>query len=129
MMQFKRNEGFRYKFDEPLNARFKVLVNGQVNNQDATILQCEIHDISPRGIKMFSKEDFGEHNNMILQLEVNFTLDEVAITAVGDIVWKRPYARGNMYGLMFTNQPRLEQIVISELKARRRKEIQNKQSR
>jgi hypothetical protein len=128
-MQYKRGESFRYEFKEPLPITFKTLINGRIIGDERELFEGKIQDISPRGMKMFSEANFGEHNNKMLQLEVDFILDEVMITAVGDIVWERPYARGTLYGLVFTNQPKLEQVVISELKARRRKEVQNKQSR
>ncbi len=122
-MQFKRSEGFRYEFPNPINANFKILVNGLAENIEQPVYECQIHDISPRGMKMFSEVGFGEHSNKILQLEIHFILDEVAITAVGNIVWEKPYAKGRLYGLIFLNQPKLENLIISELKARRRKEV------
>ncbi len=74
-------------------------------------------------MKLFSNESFSEHSYKLLQLEIYFILDEVAITAVGNIVWEKPYAKGKLYGLIFKDQPKLNELIISELKARRRKEI------
>ena len=122
-MQFKRSEGFRYDFPNPIHANYKILVNGLVENIEQPVYECQIHDISPHGMKMFSELSFGDLSNKMLQLEIHFILDEVAITAVGDIVWEKPYANGKLYGLVFINQPKLEALIISELKARRRKEI------
>ena len=122
-MQFKRSEGFRYEFPNPIHANFKILVNGLAENIEQPVYECQIHDISPRGMKMFSEVSFGEHSNKMLQLEIHFILDEVAITAVGNIVWEKPYAKGKQYGLVFVNQPKLENLIVSELKARRRKEV------
>lgn len=120
-MQFKRSEGFRYEFPTPLQASFKILINGLTAEQ--SIYDCEILNISPQGMKMFSEVKFGEHSNKILQLEVNFILDEVAITAIGNIVWEKPYSNGKVYGLIFLSQPKLEELIVSELKAHRRKEV------
>lgn len=124
-MQYNRSESFRYQFKIPLAANFKILMNGRIDGIDQAIYRCTIHDISPRGMRMFSDLILGEHNK-ILQVEVQFILDEVAITAVGDIVWERPFANGKMCGLIFRNQPKLEEVIISGLKARRRKEVLNK---
>ena len=122
-MQFKRSEGFRFDFQSPIQANYKILVNGLKENFDQPIYECQIYDISPRGMKMFSEISFDEHSNKMLQLEIHFILDEVTITAVGNIVWEKSYANGKLYGLIFLNQPKLEELIISELKARRRKEI------
>ena len=125
-MQYKRSEGFRYEFTTPLAANFKILTNGRFESIDQPMFSCSILDVSPRGMKMFSQADFGEHTNNMLQLEIHFILDETIIQAVGNIVWEKPYANGKQFGLIFTNQPKLEELIISELKSRRRKEILNK---
>ena len=122
-MQFKRSEGFRYDFRNPLHATYKVLVNGIAESVDQPIYECQIHNISPNGMKMYSEKSFDEHSNKMLQLEIHFILDEVVITAVGNIVWEKSYIKGKLYGLNFMNQPKLEELIISELKARRRKEV------
>jgi hypothetical protein len=125
-MQFKRSEGFRYEFKTPLAANFKIMTNGRFESLDQPMHSCTILDISPRGMKMFSQANFGEHTNNVLQLEIHFILDETAIQAVGNIVWEKPYAGGKQFGLIFMNQPKLEDLIVSELKSRRRKEIANK---
>lgn len=125
-MYFKRSEGFRYEFPNPLLASYKVLVNGRVGQIEQPYYSCKILDISPKGMKMFSDASVSEHVNLEVQLEVHFILDEMAIQAVGNIVWEKPYAKGKQYGLIFNNQPKLEEIIVSELKARRRKEVVNK---
>ena len=51
----------------------------------------------------------------MIQLEIYFILDEVAIIAVGDIVWGKVSAN--------KNQPKLEELIVSELKACRCKEV------
>ena len=122
-MYFKRSEGFRYEFPDPLLASFKVLVNGRIGQIEEPYYNCKILDISPKGMKMFSDSNFSEYANQDIQLEIHFILDEIAIQAVGNIVWEKPYAKGKQYGLIFNNQPKLEGIIVSELKARRRKEV------
>ena len=104
-------------------ANFKVLLNGKSEAFNQSFYNCQILDVSPRGMKMFSEADFGGYINKMLQFEVHFILDEVSIHAVGDIVWERPYANGKQYGLIFNNQPKLEDLIVTELKARRKKEI------
>ena len=123
MATFKRTEGFRFTFDEPISARYIVLVNGKPEDIEATKHSCEIIDISPRGMKMFSYHDIGESNSKLVQLEVQFILDEVLIKAIGEIVWEKNYGSKTQYGLLFENQPQIEELIVSELKIRRKKEV------
>ena len=122
-MTFKRTEGFRFTFGEPINARYIVLVDGKPEDLEMTKYDCEILDVSPRGMKMFSYRNNGEHNNKLIQLEVQFILDEVLIKAVGDIVWKKNYGEKTQYGLIFDGQPQVEDLIVNELKLRRKKEV------
>ena len=122
-MAFKRTESFRFTFNERLNANFVVLIDGKPEDVERTKYQCEINDISPRGMKMFSHKEIGEHNNELVQIEVHFILDEVLIKAVGEIVWKKVFGQRLQYGLIFENQPHVEELIVSELKLRRKKEV------
>ena len=122
-MTFKRTEGFRFTFGEPINARYIVLVDGKPEDLEMTKYDCEILDVSPRGMKMFSYRNNDEHNNKLIQLEVQFILDEVLIKAVGDIVWKKNYGEKTQYGLIFDGQPQVEDLIVNELKLRRKKEV------
>ena len=122
-MTFKRTEGFRFTFGEPINAKYIVLVDGKPEDLEMTKYDCEILDVSPRGMKMFSYRNNGEHNNKLIQLEVQFILDEVLIKAVGDIVWKKNYGEKTQYGLIFDGQPQVEDLIVNELKLRRKKEV------
>lgn len=122
-MAFKRTEGFRFTFGQPIEAKFIVLIDGKPENLEVTKLPCEILDVSPHGMKMFAFQEVGENSNQRVQLEIHFVLDEVLIKAVGEIKWKKQYGKGFQYGLIFENQPALEELIVSELKIRRRKEV------
>ncbi|WP_421663933.1 hypothetical protein [Lysinibacillus telephonicus] len=56
-MNFKRQEGFRFVFNEAIDAKFKLRLNGRDINFES--FECKIIDISPRGIKMFSEAKIG----------------------------------------------------------------------
>jgi len=64
--------------------------------------------------------------NSLLQLEMHFVLDIIKIQAIGYICWSRSYRTGVYYGLHFRNQPAVEDLIISEMKRRRRKEVIDK---
>lgn len=123
MTAFKRTEGFRFTFGEPIPAKYIILENGNPKELEATKHDCEIIDVSPRGMKMFSYHDIGESNSKLVQLEVQFVLDEVLIKAIGEIVWEKNYGLKTQYGLLFENQPQIEELIVSELKIRRKKEV------
>lgn len=119
-MIFKRTEGFRFAFGDPIAAHFVLLLNGK---QESGKHSCSILDVSPHGMKMFSKTEIGEYRNKLVQIEIQFILDEVVIKAVGEIVWKKNFGKDYHYGLIFENQPIVEELIVSELKVRRKKEV------
>ena len=122
-MPYKRTEGFRFAFSEPIDANFVILIDGKPENSEGKKYPCEIVDISPRGMKMFSHVEIGEHNNQLVKLEVHFILDEFLIKAVGEIVWTKVFGERIQYGIIFENQSRVEELIVSELKLRRKKEV------
>ena len=93
-MIFKRQEGFRYAFGEPLQAGAVVLIDGKPLDVERTRIPCEILDISPRGLKIAIDEDFNEYKNKVLQLEVSFILDATEIKGIGEIVWSKKFGSG-----------------------------------
>ena len=122
-MIFKRQEGFRHAFGEPLQAGVVILIDGKPLDFERTRIPCEILDISPRGLKMAIGEDFNEYKNKALQLEISFILDSTEIKGIGEIAWSKKFGRGYHYGIAFFNQSTVEDLIVNELKARRRKEV------
>ena len=120
-MVFKRTEGFRFTFAQPLPASFVIYENGNPQEIERQKHTCEIVDISPRGMKMFSYIEIGEHTNK--QLEMHFILDSAPIKAFAEIVWVKPMGKNFQYGLIIENQPEVEELIVSELKIRRKKEV------
>lgn len=123
MKKFKRKEGFRYVFDDPIDGFFSVIMNGQQINLE--MFPCKILDISPRGIKIFTEADLGSiytYTNRMLQLEIHFILDSMKIKAYGQIRWGKRYETGTQFGLYFT-QRGIDELIVRELKRRRKKEV------
>lgn len=123
VMIFKRQEGFRYAFGEPLEAEIVVLIEQKPLDVERTTIPCEILDISPRGLKIAIGEDFNEHKNKVLQLEISFILDTTEIKGIGKIVWSKKVGSTYHYGVTFFNQSNVENLITNDLKIRRRKEI------
>ena len=122
-MIFKRKEGFRYAFGEPLEAKIVILINGKPLHGDGTSATGQVLDISPRGMKLRSEVNLSEHKNDMLQLEISFVLDTTQIKAIGEVVWSKNFGSGYHYGIVFYDQSAIENLIIGELKMRRRKEV------
>ncbi|MFJ7699405.1 PilZ domain-containing protein [Lysinibacillus fusiformis] len=116
-MIFKRQEGFRFKFEEPVQITFAVYENGKVNHGQTAM--AELLDISPRGLKMYTEVDLGVNPP---PLDIHFVLDTQEVRAYGEVIWSRPFGSGKQYGVYFNDQGRVEELIVDELKLRRKKE-------
>ena len=116
-MIFKRQEGFRFKFEEPVTMTFAIYEDGRVNQEQTAM--AELLDISPRGLKMFTEVDLGVNPP---PLDFRFVLDTREVRAYGEIIWSRPFGTGKQYGVFFNNQGAVEDLIVEELKLRRKKE-------
>lgn len=122
-MIFKRNEGFRFAFGEPLKASFVILLNGKPLSIERPRVACEVLDISPRGMKIVTDIDLNDYRGFLVQLELHFLLDMVQMKALGEVVWAKKLGSKYQYGIYFNKQSALEDLIIDELKARRKREI------
>ena len=125
-MAFKRQEGFRFAFGTPIEANFIVLIDGNSSVEKQT---CKVLDISPRGMKVITDVNLNNYAGDNVQLEVYFYLDEAEIKALADVVWVKTFGAKFQYGLIFDKQPIVEELIIEELKIRRRKEISKTKSK
>ena len=116
-MIFKRQEGFRFKFDEPVKMTFAIYEDGRVNQ--AQTAMADLLDISPRGLKMFTEVDLGVNPP---PLDLRFVLDTREVRAYGEIIWSRSFGKGKQYGVNFNDQESVEDLIVEELKLRRRRE-------
>ncbi|KUF35285.1 PilZ domain-containing protein [Lysinibacillus sp. F5] len=116
-MIFKRQEGFRFKFEEPVQITFAIYENGRVNHGQTAM--ADLLDISPRGLKMFTEVDLGVNPP---PLDIHFVLDTQEVRAYGEVIWSRPFGSGKQYGIYFNDQARVEDLIVEELKLRRKKE-------
>lgn len=116
-MIFKRQEGFRFKFEEPVTMTFAIYEDGRVDQEQTAM--AELLDISPRGLKMFTEVDLGVNPP---PLDLRFVLDTREVRTYGEIIWSRPFGTGKQYGVFFNNQGAVEDLIVEELKLRRKKE-------
>ncbi|OCS93608.1 PilZ domain-containing protein [Caryophanon latum] len=122
-MIFKRNEGFRFTFEQPVKAAFRLMKNGEPIEPQASYIPAEILDISPKGMKISTAFNIKDELSEDVQFFIIYCLDTLEIQSYGEMVWKRRNGDEFVYGLYFHAQEENEQKIISELKTRRRKEL------
>lgn len=120
-MSFRRKESFRFVFNEPLDGLFSIYLNEKKYRAES--FPCKIFDISPRGMKIFAELPFDLDFRSHVQFEVQFVLNISSIQALGEVVWSKPFSNGKQYGLFFKEQADLDELIISEMKIRRKKEV------
>lgn len=84
--------------------------------------QGEIVDISPSGIKLFTEENLLCEKEAI-ELDLSFKLYSKPINTKGIVRWKKAVAGGYQYGIDMNMVDEHQELIISELKLRRWKEV------
>ncbi|MDM5332446.1 PilZ domain-containing protein [Ureibacillus composti] len=122
-MQFKRKESFRFVFNNPIDASFTIIQKEANENHEPSKFPCQILDIIPKGIKMYREGEIKERVQNNTLLDVEFVLDVTNIKATGQVMWVKPLGSGKQYGVSLPDQPDIEELIIFEMKQRRRKEV------
>lgn len=74
-------------------------------------------------MKIVTDIDLNDYRGFLVQLELHFLLDMVQMKALGEVVWAKKLGSKYQYGIYFNKQSALEDLIIDELKARRKREI------
>jgi len=112
-MVYKRQEGFRFVFDPPINGIYKVM---KINNVEisSSYEVMSIIDISPKGAKLEIDLDFLYSNTTI---SIAFKLNKKGIHLTGQTVWKKGYAGRVFYGIKFNENSYSETELLKEIKS------------
>ena len=121
VLLYKRTEYFRHTFGKPLEAEFRIIVEDGAGRESRPG-DCYLIDISPGGAKIFAKFNIPLEHEAV-RLRIKFTLHEEPIEVRGVIVWSKLSNGGYMYGYDFDEDTLIEQMIVGELKLRRRSEI------
>ncbi len=124
-MYFKRNESFRFSLGEPIPAFVKISYRKEDAIKESSNGNTDIYDISQRGLKIRSTEDFPFPGNDC-SLEIRFTLESFTVTLVGVIVWKKQIGSHFLYGFFAEEDPPTEKIIISALKSYAKNHLKKK---
>jgi len=119
MVDYKRSEPFRHLLVTPVEVQYRCIVD-----QVAFTRVGKIIDISPSGISLLVPELL-KAEELQSPLGLSFCLDTKLLETVGEVRWKKYHADGIQYGVELEENATLEQLIIEELKLRRKKEIQN----
>lgn len=117
ILEYKRFESFRHVLTQAVDVQYSFVVD-----EIAMTKTGEIVDISPSGICMVTTESLSEQQ---LKSVITFTfcLHQQEIKAIGFIRWKKFHKEGFQYGVDLNTTEELENLIISELKLRRKQEV------
>lgn len=112
-MLYKREESFRFQFQTPLPATFKLLQND--SEVKLTYVTAEILDLSPHGLRLKTAQNLPVKEKDFL-LEVTFLLNNKSISMMGTIMWKKEMGRWFIYGFNGVEDSNTEKEIITALK-------------
>ncbi|RUL53206.1 PilZ domain-containing protein [Lysinibacillus antri] len=111
-VNFKRNEGFRLIFNQPIPATFIIL---KISGKDVKSKKGEIQilDMSLKGAKIQTKFKLPIPNTRI---EMEFVICDKPMHLVGELVWEKQSNQEFVYGMIFDSAMLLQQQLLQELK-------------
>lgn len=112
-VNFKRNEGFRLIFNEPIPATFIIL---KINGNDVKSKKGEIQilDMSLKGTKIQTKFKLPIPHTRI---EMEFVICDEPMHLVGELVWEKQRNQEFIYGVIFDDSAKLLQPqLLQQLK-------------
>lgn len=109
---FKRNEGFRLSFKEPIQTTFTIL---QIEDKEVTSKEGEIRivDISLKGAKLTCKLSLPVPNTVI---SIEYSLAKEPFFIHGELIWKKDASEGFIYGIQFLSSSYSEETLLQTLK-------------
>ena len=116
-LEYRRKESFRHVLIHEVPMTYSIKKGGMRTYQKGIII-----DISPNGLKIFTKNDLSS-NYETHDLDLSFILFSKPINVKGNIRWKKAFGDGYYYGIDMNNVEQHQELIISELKLRRKKEV------
>lgn len=114
-MRSNRAESFRYTFDTPLDALFKIInIDGRTVSTSPG--KAKVVNISPAGMKINSSLNLRKENNSI-QLQISFKINNESFDLIGGVVWKRHRGYSYDYGIDLMVDDNTQNQLIQELKS------------
>lgn len=117
-MEYKRSESFRHILIKPVDVQYSCNVDQQV----ALTRTGKMLDISPSGMSLLVTKQLTDEEKEY-PLLLSFCLYKQTIESQGVIRWERLHPEGYQYGIEMVESTQLENMIVSELKQRRRQEV------
>ncbi|WP_039042115.1 PilZ domain-containing protein [Sporosarcina sp. ZBG7A] len=119
-MHYKRDEAFRFHFNEPIPAEFSIYLKNSDRPGTGTG-DSKLLDISPGGTRMETSYNIPVKREEVA-IRLRFNLYQQPIETDGVIVWKEAVGNGWMYGIDFDENESVAQTIVNDLKLRRQAE-------
>lgn len=119
-MHYKRDEAFRFPFNEPIPAEFSIYLKNSDRPGTGTG-DSKLLDISPGGTRMETSYNIPVKREEVA-IRLRFNLFQQPIETDGVIVWKEAVGNGWMYGIDFDENESVAQTIVNDLKLRRQAE-------
>ncbi|MFE8703551.1 PilZ domain-containing protein [Cytobacillus sp. FJAT-54145] len=114
MVMYKREEPFRFQFQNPIPGTFKLLsINGVSGQSKAGSVQ--VLDVSPNGLKFKSTLDLPIERTKFL-MEVSFLLNDELVRVLGEPKWKKREGTSFVYGFVGIDDEETKKEIIERLK-------------
>ena len=102
---------------------FHIQMTDSLMPESHASIAGKIIDISPHGMKMLYDLKLQRHLVKSTKVEIHFVIDTHMIEAHGEIKWSKIFGNLCELGILFHDGHSLEEMIISELKLRRKKEV------
>ncbi|MDZ5470567.1 PilZ domain-containing protein [Bacillus sp. 31A1R] len=111
---YKREEPFRFQFNQPLHGAFKIL---RINNisEESKAGTADILDLSPNGLRFKTKLNLPIDKKRFL-IEITFLLNDKLIRILGEPKWKKIEGSSFVYGFTGLDDTETKKEVIEGLK-------------
>ncbi|UFU00861.1 PilZ domain-containing protein [Radiobacillus kanasensis] len=110
-MYYKRNEPYRFSFEQPIPANIKTLT---AEDTPSSTYQVLLLDVSLSGVRMECSTDIPIEQNK--QYIIEFTLLDQHCVTTGEIVWMKDLSNKYHCGVQLDTDEQTQDQITSQLK-------------
>ncbi|GGA77080.1 PilZ domain-containing protein [Ornithinibacillus halotolerans] len=121
-MRYKRDEAFRFEFDEPIPITFTIdKINGiPVNTSEGA---GKMLDLSLGGMKIATTLSLPVNKENEIGISIHFTIVQQLYSVQGKLVWKKVRDSENLYGIQFLANSSVQKAILRDLKLLRKQMV------
>ncbi|WP_047982615.1 PilZ domain-containing protein [Ornithinibacillus contaminans] len=108
-MRFKREEAFRYEFQEPLAVEIQLAATDE--KEEAKKIKGKIIELSPDGARLTTEDEIAGE-----EITISFKLNDKNYYFTSNIVWTKQLMTTYTYGLSHNIDEELQREIIEEIK-------------